>query len=110
MTEDKLFSMFGKMDSKKKVMMPNEEKIALVRRLFQVAQNITKGCEVELELFKPFSNMGVISFEGKKVYFEDSGVFAEMAELADNIEVYPKLNGNIHINFTFYKISIPVEG
>lgn len=84
------------------IMTLDEDKVALVRRLYQIVENITTGGKVELVLFKPFPNMGSISVEGKKVIFEDTGLFAEIAKIADNINVYGKTNGKIHVDFTFY--------
>ena len=90
------------------VRVPNEEKVALVKRLYEITKNITSDADVKLRLFEPFSNMGAISIEGKKPLIEDTGLFAEIAKYASNFNVYARLDGRVHIDFTFYGLTVPV--
>lgn len=108
---DRLLELFKEKmkEDGKVVRVPNEEKIALVRRLHQIVSNIVTGADVKLRLHEPFNNMGVIEIEGKKVLIEDTGLFAQLATCADNFNAYSRVDGRVHMDFTFYGVTVPVE-
>lgn len=53
-------------------------------------------------LFTPYQNMGTVSITGKKCEFENPNLLIKAIQLANNVEFYPKTNGKIQIDFTFY--------
>lgn len=109
--DEKLLEMFRKLNQgEPDLLVVNEERVDLVKRLYRIIEKITTGAKVELVLFEPFSNMGSISIEGKKVIFEDTVLFAEIARCANNINVYGKTNGKVHIDLTFYGLKKSAKG
>ena len=69
-------------------------------------KNTTRGSglKVTTHLNKPFKFMGYISVCGKSIEFAPN-VFATIASIADNVEMYPRTDNKIQINFTFSDLS-----
>ena len=65
----------------------------------------TGKARVSYKLNKPLKNMGSISIEGKDLVFPEPEWFSRAAEFADNTEVYPLLNGEVRITFTFHDLT-----
>lgn len=49
--------------------------------------------------------MGAVSVIGKEIVVTDTKVFAMAARLADNVEVYPKVDGATQISLTFHHLT-----
>lgn len=88
----------------------NPEKTKMVLLIFNTLKNQLKryNVEVNCRLNEPFSNMGCISITGKSPVFYDSTWLSAVAKLASNFNVYPKTNGTVQMDFTFYGLSIPL--
>lgn len=85
----------------------NEERILQVLYVYKAMQYLTKNqkrVKVSYKMNDPFKGMGVVSVIGENVKFSDNQLYEEAIMLANNFEVYPKVNGTIQINFTFYGI------
>ena len=73
----------------------------------RIAYNLMKrivsdeNVKVSYELHKPFPSSGSVSAEGKEIIIENPTLFAKIAEIATNLEVYPKVNGNVVMSFAF---------
>lgn len=78
----------------------NEEKI---RNLVYVARMLESkvGCDFVCEIHQPSKNMAHVTIEEKEVTFPDAAVFSELAKAADNVDIYPKTNGNVVVSFGF---------
>ena len=57
---------------------------------------------------EPFKTMGSIEMEMKELNITDMESFKCAVLLADNLDIYPLLNGNIRVSFGFNGIVIPV--
>ena len=89
---------------------PVEPRIELVKKLFQVTKLIFQGADtVKLEFGTPFHGMGVISLEGRNLKCIMPDYLVSISKAADNIEIYPKLNGCVHFDFCFYGCEIKVK-
>lgn len=85
----------------------NSERISQVLYVYEVMKLLTggrKGKKVTYKLNKPFKGMGSVGVTCKKIDFTDSDAFKEIVKLSNNFEVYPKVNGSLQMNFTFYGI------
>lgn len=76
-------------------------------RLGRITEEIQKSLSghritVQLHRDKPYKFMDYISITGKRINMRPE-VFATMTALADNVEVYPRTDGVVQINFTFTK-------
>ena len=60
------------------------------------------GCKITHEVHKDCVGMGAILITSEQLVIEDTHVFREVSELANNFEVYPKTDGTIQMNFAFY--------
>lgn len=83
----------------------NSERISQVLYVYEVMKLLTsgmKGKKVTYKLNKPFKGMGCVGVTCKKLDFTDSEAFKEAIKLSNNFEVYPKVDGTLQMNFTFY--------
>lgn len=58
--------------------------------------------KITYNLFDLDRTMGYINLVGKRIEFADGRLFKDVARVATNFEVYPKLDGTVEMNFTFY--------
>lgn len=65
---------------------------------------ILKGNKVRVssKLGYPYPSMGCISIIGKEIKIEDPKSFVKTVWLGNNIDVYPKTDGDIQIDVTFH--------
>jgi len=69
----------------------------------------SKGVRIKCDLFEPFNSVGCISVIGEDIIINQPKWFNYVSNLASNIEVYPKTNGTVQINFTFHGLTKPIE-
>lgn len=84
---------------------PNIDRISQVLYVNEVMKLLTgnrNGKKVTYKINKPFNGMGCVSIMCKKIDFTDSDAFKEAIKLSNNFEVYPKVDGSLQMNFTFY--------
>lgn len=79
--------------------------VLYVHKLLRHLMNGVRGVRVSYEVCKPYKEMGSVSVIGKRIPFTNSGLFMKAVELADNFEVYPKINGTVQMNFTFHRLT-----
>lgn len=85
----------------------NVERLSHVLYVYAAMKMLTKGLKgtkISYKLNKTFKGMGSVSVVGTKLEYSNSELYTEAMNLADNFEVYPKVNGTVQINFTFYGI------
>ena len=65
---------------------------------------LTKDCtgiQVKYTLNEPFQSSGSISIIGRKIECNDSDLFMIAVNTSDNMEVYPKIDETVQMNFAF---------
>lgn len=98
-----------KQDNKTSIVNPEKVKdISRVYRLLKKATENTKT-KVSYTLHEPLRNVGIVSLQGAKLKFNDPRCLCAASKLASNFEVYPRTDGVVQINFTFYGLTIPIE-
>ena len=83
----------------------NENRINEFVDAYSIICNLENGnrwSKIGIELNDPCTGMGVISVTSKKLNYIDSAAFKKAAAIANNIELYPKINGTVQFNLTFY--------
>lgn len=95
----------SKDESGTSVVIPEREK--QVETAYKVMQLITSGKNVDItyELNTPYTSMGSVSVVGKEIAIANPALFVRVAEMASNLEVYPKTNGMVQMNFTFHNLT-----
>jgi len=80
------------------------ERLTQVLYAYKVMQALTKECgaKVSYELHEDFKGMGSVLINAHHLEFSDYQLFFEIAELANNFEVYAKTDGTVQMNFAFY--------
>lgn len=83
------------------------ERVKRVEVAYKALRLIAKGKDVDVtyELNAPYTSMGSVSIVGKEVIITNPALFAKVAEMASNFEVYPKTNGTVEMNFTFHNLT-----
>ena len=79
---------------------------AILQKLARDAGDMT----LTYKLHQPFKFMGSVSLEGESLEFCNSPLFSRAAGLADNIEIYPLVNGRVRMTFTFHGLTTPIGG
>ncbi|MBP5462707.1 MAG: hypothetical protein J6Y20_11390 [Lachnospiraceae bacterium] len=67
------------------------------------------GATVAYHLHEPYTSMGCVSVVGKDISFRNPRWLIKMTEYASNVEVYPKTDGTVQMNFTFHGLTVPIE-
>lgn len=85
----------------------NSQRVQCVELVHEAMKCIVSGVGVEVlcEMNEPYVSMGAVSVIGKEIVITDTKVFAMVARLADNVEVYPKVDGTTQINLTFHNLT-----
>lgn len=65
--------------------------------------------KVSCELHKPYRSMGSVNVVGKNLEFSKPKLFMRAVEIADNVDIYPKTNGTIQMDFTFHGLTTPFK-
>ena len=79
------------------------EGIERFSKLYNAIQATLKknGAKISYGINEPFIGSGFIRIIGRQIVFSDASVFAKYAKLATNFEVYPRVDGNICMAFSF---------
>ena len=92
------------------VYVPVESRIDLVNNVYEVVKTIFKQVDsTTLTFNKPFKGMGVISVEGRTLECLAPDYFVKVSKLASNINIYPKVDGTVHMDFCFYGVEKKVS-
>lgn len=67
------------------------------------------GTKVTYKLHEPYKSMGVVSVVGEKPEFVRGDVFSKIARLASNVDIYPRVDGSVQIDFTFHGLTVPID-
>lgn len=89
----------------------NPEKVEEVEIVYNVMKSVVKGTGVQVtyELNAPYVSMGSVSVVGTDIKVLDPVLFLRVAQFASNVEVYPKVDGTVQIDFTFHELTRKVE-
>lgn len=110
---ESLISTMGKKavesDNKTSIVVPN--KIEQVLYTYKLLKYVTKGTDAQVtyELYQPYKSMGSVSVTGSNINFTNTEWFIKAAELASNVDIYPKTNGKVTVDFTFHGLTKSIE-
>ncbi len=74
--------------------------LRVAAKLIALLKESTPEGEVNIDIDKKF-NLGFISVELENLTVTEPDFFANIISQADNFEIYPLTNGNLHIDITF---------
>ncbi len=63
-------------------------------------------CDIDIKA--PLS-IGYVSITGKNIRFSKPQYFEAAAKIASNVEIYPKTDGTIQVNFTFHNVTVEID-
>ncbi len=89
----------------------NVEQAKKVKVMYEIMRNIVKGVGVKVTYVvnEPSPDMGCVKIDGKKVVITNPAMFSAVANYASNFEIYPMLDGSVHMGFTFHGLTKDVE-
>jgi len=89
----------------------NPIKLRQIEFTYKALRYMTNGsnAKVSYKLHEPFNSVGFVSVVGEDISFNHPEWFLKIAEYASNIEVYPKTDGTVQMNFTFHGLTLPIE-
>lgn len=90
-------------EQEKGTFVTNPECLHRISFVYRTMKRIVKGKKVKIsyELNKPFISAGSITIVGKNIQIVNPKLFVEAAGLADTMEVYPKTNSTMQLDFGF---------
>lgn len=83
------------------------ERVKQIETAYKSLRLIAEGKNVDVtyEMNAPYTSMGSVSVTGREIIITNPALFARVAEMASNFEIYPKTNGTVQMNFTFHNIT-----
>lgn len=75
----------------------------------ELLKNAAKGGKITYDC-KPDRKTGCVTVIGKNIMFDNSSAFMDVVDLANTFEVFPKVDGTIQMDFTFYRTPEEVQG
>ena len=60
-------------------------------------------------MHEPFNSMGSICMEGDTLEFTDCKRLGRAIELADNVEIFPLIDGKVKMALTFHGLTAPIK-
>lgn len=89
----------------------NPKKIKMVLETYKALSKIAKGkgVKVGFRINEPYRSMASVSVVGKDIVFSDTETFYAAARLASNLDIYPKTDGTIKMDFTFHDITLMLD-
>ena len=89
----------------------NPEKIKQISYAYGVLKHMLEGTKAKISctLNEPFKSMGCISITGKNLSFNKIASFIIACEQASNVDIFPKTNGTVQIDFTFHGLTLTLE-
>lgn len=90
-------------EQEKGIFVINPECLRRVSLVYRVMKRITKGERIKIsyEVNQPFISAGSITIVGKNIQIINPKLFVEAARLANTMEVYPKTDSTVQLDFGF---------
>lgn len=66
------------------------------------------GAKVTHTLHQPLKSIGVVTVEGSLINIPETDWFLKATEYASCVEIYPLVNGNVRMEFTFHGLTTPL--
>ena len=90
----------------------NPFKIQQLLCTYKIARYLTKGekgVKVSYKLHTPYKSMGSVSITGKEIVFRRPDWFMAAIKFSNNLDVYPKTDGTMQMDFTFHGLTQPLD-
>lgn len=85
------------------ILMTNPRKMQDLVVVYKILKYITSGKRLQItkEINQPFSTMAYVSVVGKDLKFTHPVWFMKAAQIASNVDFFPRTDGTVQIDFTF---------
>lgn len=85
----------------------NPKRLKQIEFVYKTMKYIVKGKELKVsyELNQPYTSMGSVSIVGKEIRVTNPALFLRASGFASNLEIYPKTDGTVQMDFTFHNLT-----
>ena len=89
----------------------NPKRIQHVIYTYKMLKYVIKGskAKVTYTLHEPYQSMGAVSIIGSNLSFVKTKWFMVAAKLASNLDIYPKTDGTVQMDFTFHGLTNQID-
>lgn len=89
----------------------NPFRMAQIYFAHTVLEKMTEGTGIKVSaaLHEPFNSMGSICMEGDTLEFSDCKRLGRAIEFADNVEIFPLIDGKVKMVLTFHGLTAPIK-
>lgn len=89
----------------------NMPRIQQVLLAYNALKYMTKGKNVKVtyKLQSPYKNVGCVTVTGSDLLFDKSDWFVKIAGIASNLDIYPRKDRTVRMDFSFYGLTIPID-
>ncbi len=98
-------------DGKKHISIINPIRVEEVRYVSKLIKKAVEnnGAKVvyDIDIKAPLS-IGYVSITGRNIRFSKPQYFEAAAKIASNVEIYPKTDGTVQVNFTFHNVTVEI--
>ena len=98
-------------DGKKHISIINPIRVKEVRYVSKLIKKAVEnnGAKVvyDIDIKAPLS-IGYVSITGRNIRFSKPQYFEAAAKIASNVEIYPKTDGTVQVNFTFHNVTVEI--
>lgn len=98
-------------DGKKHISIINPIRVKEVRYVSELIKKAVEnnGAKVvyDIDIKAPLS-IGYVSITGRNIRFSKPQYFEAAAKIASNVEIYPKTDGTVQVNFTFHNVTVEI--
>ena len=104
-----LFRWLEEMDTGS-VYLNNPRELSKMEITEEIIRKTVNSNELEFEgkINEPVVTFGSICAEGRTIKISNPKLFIEVLKLADNIEFYPKTNGNVRMGVAFNSLAVKI--
>ena len=82
-----------------------DDEIEIIELLEDYLRESIDDVKITTHINEPFKGMGYISVVGNDITFMRPDVLATAAAVSSNVDIYPKTNGTVQMDFTFHGIA-----
>lgn len=89
----------------------NAENIKEMMSVYENLKDVVTGEDITFSIKHDnvFISSGDITIVGKSIIIKDTKVFAAIAGFADVYNMYPRTDGMVEMDFTFYNLANPIK-
>lgn len=93
------------------IIFTNPRKMKDLMVVYKLMKHIASGKRLKItyEINKPYKTMAFVSIVGKDLKFSHPQWFVMATKIASNVDIFPRVDGTVQIDFTFNGFANPID-